>query len=352
MRCGGCGAKVGSAILWRVLERLQPVRRDDVLMGLQDPDDAAVTITPEGKVMVHTVDFFRPFIDDPYFLGRIGANHCLGDIFAMGAQPQMALALAVVPFGPEAKVEEDLAQLLHGASEVLESHGVSLAGGHTAEGMEAGFGLSVTGLVELEAMWRKSGAQPGQCLILTKPLGTGMLFAADMRGLARGAWIEAALEVMALSHREAAECLRAHGATACTDVTGFGFLGHLLEMLRASELDASIDLEALPLLAGVLECARKGIASSMAPQNRAQARSIANPEGLAANARYSLLFDPQTAGGLLAAVPASESAACRNALRASGYNHAEVVGKTRPRSANAPRVTVAGGSSNSALSQA
>lgn len=361
-RCGGCGAKVGADVLSRVLRRLgdQGRERGDVLVGLGAPDDAAVLEVPPGRVSVQTVDFFRSFVGDPYLFGRIAANHALGDLFAMGAEPQSALAIATIPFGAEAKMEEDLYQLLAGALMVLEAHGAVLAGGHTAEGPELAFGLAATGLADPAKLLRKGGARPGDALLLTKPLGTGTLFAADMRGKARGRWIEGAVRSMLLSNAEAARLLLAHGATACTDVTGFGLLGHLVEMLDAANpanpanAAATLRLSEVPVLEGALETVRAGIVSSLQPQNLRLRRAVAEAGAASGDARFPLLFDPQTAGGLLAAVPGGRAGECLAALREGGYPEAarigEVVARTdpdhqvalsfSPRGASAPELSI------------
>ncbi len=341
MRCGGCGAKVGTDVLARALQQLEPVKRPDILIGLNEPDDAAVVEVPPGKVMVHTVDFFRAFVDDPYIFGQVAANHALGDIFAMGGEPQSALAIASVPFGPEAKVEETLFHMMSGAMKVLADAGASLVGGHTSEASELALGFSINGLADRDKILRKSGMTPGDKLILTKPLGTGTLFAADMRGDAKGRWIDDALASMVQSNRIGAEILFARGATACTDVTGFGLLGHLVEMARPSEVDVELDLEALPLLDGAIDCIRAGIFSSLQPQNVRLRRAIRNGEnGARESERLPLIFDPQTAGGLLASVSAAEAEDCVDALRKAGYPTAAIVGRILPPSNHLEPITL------------
>ena len=327
MRCGGCGAKVGATTLDRALGRLQPLERDDVVVGLNHPDDAAVVEVPPQKVMVHTVDFFRALVDDPYVFGKIAAQHSLGDIFAMGAEGQTALAIATVPYGLERKTEDTLSQMLQGAEEVLHEAGVALVGGHTSESAELSLGFAINGVAEPSALLRKSGMQVGDRLILTKPLGTGTLFAAEMRLKAKGRWISGAVASMLLSNRAAAACLRQHGATACTDVTGFGLLGHLVEMTRASQVSASVDLSRLPVLEGAEETVAARIFSTLQPQNVRLRRAIRDLDAATGSPRYPLLFDPQTAGGLLASVPAEAADTCLARLRELGYGHAALIGE-------------------------
>lgn len=329
MRCGGCGAKVGATVLSRALAQLHPVQRDDVVVGLKDPDDAAVVRVPPGKAMVHSVDFFRSFIDDPYLFGKVAANHALGDIWAMGAQAQSATAIATVPSGLESKVEDVLFQMMTGALEVLNDANCALVGGHTGEGKELALGFAVNGLIDDDPsqLLRKNGMRPGDVLILTKPIGTGTLFAAHARLAAKGRWIDAALQSMVVSNQRGAQCLREFGATACTDLTGFGLLGHLVEMTRPSGVDAEIDLGALPLLDGAQECVDAGIVSSLQSANVRLRRALRNQEAMLKHPRYPLIFDPQTAGGLLASVPAERAEACIEALRALGYPHTAAIGR-------------------------
>ena len=345
MRCGGCGAKVGATVLARVMNEIEPAVRSDVLIGLADPDDAAVVETPPGKVVVHTVDSFRAMIDDPYLFGRIAANHSLGDIFAMGGEPQTALAIATLPYGIESQVEDSLRQMMTGATEVLREAGTALVGGHTGEGAELALGFAVSGLIDRGKILRKGGMRPGDRLIVTKPLGTGTLLAADMRHKARGAWIAAALEMMQQSNHAGAQCLHRRGASACTDITGFGLLGHLVEMIRASEVDVELDLAAVPFLPGAPDTVAAGITSSLQPQNLRLRRAVRNRNEAASDPRWPLLFDPQTAGGLLASVAEDRAEACVEELRALGYRHTALVGCVVERSDALEPITLLTGSS-------
>jgi selenide,water dikinase len=334
MRCGGCGAKVGATVLSRALSTITPAPREDVIAGLDAPDDAALVDTGGDKISVQTVDYFRAMVDDPYTFGRIAANHALGDIYAMGAEPQSALAIATVPFGLESKVEDDLTAMLAGANQILRDARCALVGGHTSEGAELSLGFAVNGLVSRTAALRKGGLRPGDALILTKPLGTGTVLAADMRGRARARWVMAAYAHMLQSNRRAAEILREHGAHAATDVTGFGLLGHLIEMVRASDVDVTLAIERIPLLPGARDTIAIGIFSSLQPQNVRLRRAIRNLETAASHPLYPILFDPQTAGGLLAGVPLACAQMCIAALLAAGYAEASAIGVVEERSAS------------------
>nr|MBA2492001.1 selenide, water dikinase SelD [Gammaproteobacteria bacterium] len=232
MRCGGCGAKVGDAVLKRVLKRIAKATGEGVDIGLEAMDDAAVFTPPAGVKLVQSIDYFRDFINDPFVLGEIAANHALSDIYAMGARPHSALALATLPYAAERVMEEQLYQLMAGATRALDAAGAALLGGHSGEGAELAIGFSVTGVIDGEDLARRRTLAPGHVLVLTKPLGTGALFAADMRHRAQGRWIDLAVAMMRQSSAQAADCLRAHHASACTDVTGFGLVGHLLALLR------------------------------------------------------------------------------------------------------------------------
>lgn len=344
MHCAGCGSKVGSSTLEKVLQRLQvaypPTQRDDILVGLGTPDDAAVIQVPSGKLMVQTVDYFRSLISDPYVFGQISTNHCLSDIFAMGATPQSALALVTVPYGTEAKVEETLYQVLSGAMQVLSEAHSPLVGGHTTEGTELAFGLTCNGLATPQQLLRKSGMMPGDVLILTKALGTGVLFAADMRAAAKGRWIDNAVASMLLSNQQAVAALVTHGVTACTDVTGFGLLGHLLEIVQASGVAVELEMSAIGVLEGVFEMLQLGMVSSLQPQNLKASREISNLSEVESFPKFPILFDPQTSGGLLASVPADQASNCLSLLQSLGYIDAAIIGRIVPEVADVKPIKV------------
>jgi selenide,water dikinase len=340
MRCGGCGAKVGASVLSRALGRIEPAARADIVVGLDAPDDAALVDVGGDRLSLQTVDYFRAIVDDPYLFGKIAATHSLGDVYAMGGEPQTALAIATVPYGLEAKVEADLSSMMVGANEVLREAGCALVGGHTSEGSELALGFAISGLVAPKTALRKGGLQPGDALILTKPIGTGTLLAADMRRKAKARWVMAAITHMLRSNSRAADILRQHGAHAATDVTGFGLLGHLVEMVRASEVDVTVAIDRVPLLDGARETVALGIFSSLQPQNVRLRRAVRDLETVVAHPLYPLLFDPQTSGGLLAAIPLGEAERCVAALRAADYETADVVGVVSERNGALEPVTL------------
>lgn len=327
MRCGGCGSKVASPILRRVLDQLGKPSHPDVLVGLERSDDAAVLDIPADQLLVQSVDHFRTFIDDPYLFARITVNHCLSDLFAMGASPHTAQAMVSVPFSEEAKLEQELLALLTGVNEAMAEAGAVLIGGHTAEGPELSLGLSVNGLVERGRFLTKHGMASGDKLILTKPLGTGVIFAADMRAKAGARTVSNALEQMLLSNQNAAQCLREFGARACTDVTGFGLAGHLVEMLRASALDATLDFASIPVLPGARELFEAGLRSSLHAGNAAFLERV--EAGGVSDDDLATLLDPQTSGGLLASIPGREAPDCIAALHSLGFTDSRIIGEVQ-----------------------
>ncbi len=329
--CAGCGSKVSGNVLETVLGRIRESQTvtegEDIIIGLNSPDDAAVVKIPSGKMMVQTIDYFTSLINDPYIFAQIAVNHCLSDIFAMGAIPTTALALATIPYGKSSTVEETLFQLLSGAVKKLNQAQVSLIGGHTIEGSQLAFGLSCNGLADANQLLRKSGMQVGGVLILTKALGTGVLFAGEMRRQVKGSWIDNAIKSMLLSNQAAAECFLEFSATVCTDITGFGLIGHLSEMVKASQIGVELQFNKIPILNGARETVEKGIFSSLYSENLKASSYITNLEEFESYSNYPLLFDPQTSGGLLAAVSVEKADDCLQKLRKLGYEDAGIIGR-------------------------
>jgi selenide,water dikinase len=322
MRCAGCGAKISAETLSDAIAGLAEPPRDDIPVGLSAADDAAVTLPPAGMALVQSVDYFRAFIDDPYVFGAIAAAHALSDIHAMGAKPWTALAIVALPFMHGRAMGEDLRAMMLGAHQVLKADGCALIGGHSAEGAEAALGFAITGVAPIGQIWRKSGLRAGDALVLTKPLGTGIILAGQMRGLAQADWLLAAIASMRRTNRDAAGIFRAHDVAACTDITGFGLIGHVMEILAASGVQAVINPDLVPALPGALELAALGVESSLALANR-------GAHDLPATPRAALLVDPQTSGGLLAGVAAARAEACVAALRAVGHE-AAIIGQVTP----------------------
>lgn len=319
--CGGCGAKVAPTELSAVLSTLPTPRRADILSF---PDDDAAILAHGTGQQVLTTDHLRAFMDDPYRMTRITAIHALGDIWAMGAQPQAALASLVLPRMSTKMQAETLREIMAAASETFRAAGAEIVGGHTSQGAELTIGFSLTGLANGPVI-RNTGAGVGDALILTKPLGTGTLLAAEMRGLAKGAWMQAAYNSMEQPQAEAAKIL-APLAHAMTDITGFGLAGHLDTMLQG-QLGARLDLASIPLLEGAATLAAQGIRSTIWPANRAAVAL----ETFTETPAEILLFDPQTAGGLLAALPAAKAEATLQSLKNIGAPAAiigEITGKS------------------------
>ena len=327
MRCGGCGAKVGAQVLAEALASLDRSGSPDLMDG---PDDAAVTAPPVGKLLVQSVDHFRAFLDDPFVFGQIAAAHALSDLYAMGAAPWTALAIASIPYGESRKMREELVAMLQGASEILRGDGCALVGGHSAEAAEPALGFAVTGLVDSGKVLRKSGLQPGDRLILTKPVGTGIILAGNMRGHVRAQWLLAALASMRTTNALAARIAAPHRPHAGTDVSGFGLAGHLHEMLVASGVSAVLYPEAIPALPGARALAAHGVESTLAPENRRVLPGYGGPE-------TALLVDPQTSGGLLLGLPERRTGDCLRAMLDDGLQ-AAVVGEIEASDADSPRI--------------
>src|SRR5262245_24412984 len=336
MRCGGCAAKLAAPALVRTLGRLTPGPADDtVLAGLDAPDDAAAVRLRDGAVQLATIDAFRAFTDDPWLVGKVAAINALSDVYAKGGSPRHALALVTVPEGERDGGEECLHQTLGGIRAALDPLGVTLVGGHTTAGPELFVGLAISGdLAGPDAMARVAGAEPGDLLILTKPLGTGLVLAADPLGLAAGRWVEETIATMLRPNRDAAGVLHAHGVHACTDVSGFGLAGHLHNLLRASRVSATIALDRLPLLAGARVLLGTTVRSTYHAQNALPHVALQLDSSAAASPLRDILLDPQTSGGLLAAVPPTRAEAAVAALHAAGDVTAAIIGRIDSTSAS------------------
>lgn len=339
MHCAGCGSKVGASILSRALERLKVRANAHIVAGLEQPDDAALLRFAPGKTLAATVDFFTAPLDDPYLTGRIAALNSASDAFASNAAPQVALAAVTLPRGPERQQEHLLFQLLSGALREFEAMGAALAGGHTIEGDELAIGFTILGETA-DRPFVKHGLQEGDLLVATKPLGSGVLLAAHMRAACRWEWMESLLEVMLTSNQRAAEQLARLGVAAVTDVTGFGFCGHLLEMLRASGVAAEISLDGLVALPGAEALTEAGLESTLAPANRTVEAEVRASEAQRCAPRYKLLFDPQTSGGLLLGVSREALAEVLSALRSVSSSPPHVVGRVVAARDNAARVQI------------
>jgi len=325
MACGGCGAKVGADPLAAALAVLREAYPAHCHATTAD----AVVIPAGGAAPVmQSLDVLRQLVSDPWQMGRIAATHALSDLYACGAKPVSALAAITLPHAGADIQERDLRQLLDGALAQFAGADCVLTGGHSMQGAELAVGFAVNG-VPMDPAGRllgKDGAAPGDRLVLSKPLGTGVLFAAQMQLAADGRDIEAAVRSMLQGNRAAAELALEFGASACTDITGFGLLGHLLEML-GPEVCARLELSRLPLLDGAAAQLRAGIASSMYPANTASGqRDLRVAAGVDENLSR-ILFDPQTSGGLLITVPGERAEALRAALASRGCTEAAIVGE-------------------------
>jgi selenide, water dikinase len=330
--CGGCGAKLGPEVLSQALAMLPAPARPEVRSG---PGDDAAVLTAPGGIQVITTDHLRAFCNDPRLMARIGALHAMGDVWAMGATPQVALAqVTLPPLGPALQTRM-LTEIMDEAAQTFRAAGADVVGGHSTEGAELSIGFTVTGTAPRALL--KGGARPGDALILTKPLGSGTILAAEMAmaivpGLLMGEIWAACIAQMTRAQGSAATILAPH-ATAMTDVTGFGLAGHLLEMLDASSAAATLRQLGIPLMPGALELAHAGHGSSLQPANLAAVswRMTAPP-----GPYTDLLADPQTAGGLLAAVPADLADSLLSGLQGAGHN-AAIIGQV---TAGSPHLTV------------
>ncbi len=314
---GGCAAKYDPNMLGLLIGAASTGSVPGLLVGLASPDDAAVLSLGDESALVFTIDFFPPVVDDPHSYGHIAANNALGDIFAMNGEPRIALAVAGIPADLPAEVARDI---VDGARVFCEAEGAVLAGGHTITSAEPLFGLAAVGFAHPDTLWRKSGARPGDVLILTKALGSGIAATAHRRGEIDADVFDRAVAVMMESNGSAARVLRRFEPSAVTDITGFGLLGHAAEVAAASGALLAIDLPALPVIDGVLGLAHRGVRTSAHDRNRDFIADSVLGLSAAPDHLLSIALDPQTAGGLLIAVPQSQAEGLLTDLRAANVS--------------------------------
>ena len=307
-RCAGCGAKVGAGTLAKLLEGIRVRQDPNLLVGFDRSDDASVYKLSDDLALVQTVDFFPPIADDPYLFGQIAAANALSDVYAMGGEPKLCLNIMAVP---KDMPPETVHQLLRGGYDKVYEAGALITGGHSILDDEPKYGLAVTGFVRPDKMLTNSGARPGDVLLFTKPVGTGVLTTAAKADMAPAGAMARAYELMTTLNKAARDIMVRHPVHACTDVTGFGLLGHGLEMAQGSGVELEIDVSAVDMIPEAAELAKMGILPEGMYRNRAFAEDSVDP-GAAELWQQDLLYDPQTSGGLLmAADPAGAEALLR-----------------------------------------
>jgi selenide, water dikinase len=313
---GGCAAKYAAGRLEELLAGLVPADAENLLVGLDPADDAAVYRLDDERALVFTVDFFPPVVDDPADFGAIAAANALNDVYAMGGVPLLALSIAAFP---EELPTELLAAVIGGADAAVRSAGAVLAGGHTIRDDEPKYGLAVVGTVNPDAVWQKSTARPGDAVFLTKPLGTGLVLHGHKRGIVGDEERDGAIAWMRTLNRDAADTVRPFAPSAVTDVTGFGLLGHAHETALRSGVRIRLEAERLVPLPGALDVARAGERTGGDRRNRDFVGSHVSTDGVA-DELVALAFDPQTSGGLLVALPRERAATLQAAFDGAGLH--------------------------------
>ncbi len=333
VRKAGCASKIGQADLLRVLSALPPVEDPNVLVGAAAGDDAGIYRLDDSRALVQTVDVFTPCVDDPYLFGQIAAANSLSDVYAMGGCP--ITALSIVGFPIETLDDAMLEAMLRGGMDKLAEAECALIGGHSINDEEIKFGFAVTGLISIATnpasgeapLVLRDQAQPGDALVLTKPLGTGVIAFAAQLGLVDAETLAEAGRWMAALNRDAAALMVHYNAHACTDVTGFGLAGHLVAMARGSGVRAEVDLSKVPVFAAAAEGLAKGVYGGGVDRNQAYAMSWVVLDDDADQAASPILYDPQTSGGLLVALPPENANRFVDALRARGNDAAAIIGR-------------------------
>jgi selenide, water dikinase len=338
VKAGGCASKLSPAILDKVLGRLPRQHDPNVLVGFDHADDAGVYQLTSEMALAQTVDFFTPIVDDPYTFGQIAATNALSDVYAMGGKPLTSLALVCFPEKSDLEILERI--LAGGLSKMIEA-GCTVVGGHSIRDEETKFGYSVTGIIHPKHVLANQGAQPGDKLLFTKSLGTGVISTAIKRGLAKQEWIDAAVKSMTTLNKAAAEVITGDigkAVHALTDVTGFGLIGHAREMALASNVSFVFQTANITVLDGALDCIRAGYIPGGLKANRDFAECLVDYDPSVPEDIRTLLFDPQTAGGLLISVAASDAGGLMRALHDASVSVVEI-GEVLPRAKPLIRVT-------------
>ncbi|HWR24329.1 MAG TPA: selenide, water dikinase SelD [Feifaniaceae bacterium] len=312
-KCAGCGAKVGAGVLSQLLEGIRVHQDPNLLVGFDKSDDASVYKVSDTLAIVQTVDFFPPIEDDPYLFGQIAATNALSDIYAMGAEPKLALNILCIP---EDMPKSAVHQLLRGGYDKAYEAGAIITGGHSILDEEPKYGLAVTGFIHPDKILTNSGARPGDVLLFTKPLGIGILTTAAKAELASEEGKALARKLMTTLNKAARDAMVQYRVHACTDVTGFGMLGHLYEMAQGSDVSVELNTKEISILPEALEFARQGILPGGMYRNRAFAEAAVEA-GNVPVAVQDVLYDPQTAGGLLMAVHPDDADALFEELKAT-----------------------------------
>ncbi len=310
-KCAGCGAKVGAGVLSQLLEGILVHHDPNLLVGFDKSDDASVYKISDELALVQTVDFFPPIADDPYVFGQIAATNALSDVYAMGGEPKLCLNIMAVP---KDMPKEAVHQLLKGGYDKVYEAGALITGGHSILDEEPKYGLAVTGFVHPDRILTNSGAKPGDVLFFTKPLGIGVLTTATKADMVSEEGMALAMTMMTTLNKSARDVMVQYRVHACTDVTGFGMLGHLYEMAQGSDVQITLDVEAMDLIPEALELARMGILPEGMYRNRSFAQEAVDA-GTTELAKQDLLYDPQTAGGLVMACDPADADALFEALK-------------------------------------
>lgn len=302
-KCAGCGAKVGAGVLSQLLEGIRVHQDPNLLVGFDKSDDASVYKVSDELALVQTVDFFPPIADDPYLFGQIAATNALSDVYAMGGEPKLCLNIMAVPAGMP---KEAVHQMLRGGYDKVYEAGALITGGHSILDEEPKYGLAVTGFVHPGRVLTNSGAKPGDVLLFTKPIGIGVLTTAAKAEMASGESLELAHRLMTTLNKSARDAMVKYRVHACTDVTGFGMLGHLTEMAQGSDVEIELHVDGVDFIPEAVELARMGLLPEGMYRNRAFAESGVDA-GDTELCKQDLLYDPQTAGGLLMAVDPADA---------------------------------------------